>query len=172
MHIGYKRCGGKIITLEILGEHNENRTHHLECGKFRTSKAKVLNIENSKVCSNPDQINQRFARSDYYNEKIDYEMDKIITIHNYDECKNNVCSEGIHYFKTKEEAEYYFESVWNEKWFQYSGWGKNQQFCWKGQLIIYNRRDLIEKIKECSKGCFISYCLVFTIYSNIKMILK
>ena len=64
--------------------------------KCRTNKAKVVEISNGK----------KIAYSDYDN-SFTYELDKKIEIEDFDLRHNVECASGIHFFRTRKEAEKY-----------------------------------------------------------------
>ena len=100
MNIGYKKLqNGYIAELEILGKTNENRRHieNPQYAKYRTSKVKVLKIFKNER-RGIKQMNG------LYDKNFVYGVGKEIHVANYDENMNNVCSQGIHYFKTLEQA--------------------------------------------------------------------
>lgn len=91
--IGYKKCSdGIIVTLEIP---RGAIVFSINGKKCRTNKVKVIDI---------DGANRAFAE---YNGMSYYVGDEI-TVYNFD-CEYNVeCGTGIHFFKTREEAEKYW----------------------------------------------------------------
>ena len=103
MNIGYKKLQNDYIAkLEILGKTNENRIDiaNPRYAKYRTSKVKVLKIfKNGKR-----GIKIIKQMNGLYDKKFVYTTGKEIYVSNYDEDVNNVCSQGIHYFKTPYQA--------------------------------------------------------------------
>ena len=92
--IGYKRCCHDIIvTLEIPKGAIVFSINNTQC---RTNKAKVLKISNG----------EKIVYSDFDN-SFTYELGKEIEIEDFDLRYNVKCSSGIHFFKTREEAEEY-----------------------------------------------------------------
>ena len=91
--IGYKRCDTHIVTLEIpVGA----IVYSINKGKCRTNKAKVLSVSDGldEVASNWD-------------DNFIYRIGEEKTIKDFDMMYNIECSTGIHFFRTKEEAENY-----------------------------------------------------------------
>ena len=91
--IGYKKCDTHIVTLEIpVGA----IVFSINNGKCRTNKAKVLAISDGldKVKSKKDS-------------SFIYRIGEEKTIKDFDMMYNIECSTGIHFFRTKEEAENY-----------------------------------------------------------------
>ena len=102
MNIGYKKLrGGYIAELEILGKTNENRDDIADSqyAKYRTSKAKVL-----KIFHTNDETRVIKQVNGLRDENFMYGVGKEIYVADYDENVNAVCSKGIHYFKTLEQA--------------------------------------------------------------------
>ena len=103
MNIGYKKLQNDYIAkLEILGKTNENRQDIADPqhAKYRTSKAKVLKIFKNGKCG----IRIIKQMNGLYNPSFMYIAGKEIYVSDYDEDVNNVCSRGIHYFKTPYQA--------------------------------------------------------------------
>lgn len=124
MNIGYKKLqNGLIAELEILGENNEKRKNVVvkEMAKYRCSEVKVLSI------TDIDGILYDIGFS-MYKWSFSYEVGKIIKT-NYDTNIENVCSEGIHYFKNKERALRYYETVMSDNFT-----GKYEKFYDNGVL--------------------------------------
>jgi uncharacterized protein YjbI with pentapeptide repeats len=91
--IGYKKCHTHIVTLEIpVGA----IVFSINNGKCRTNKAKVLAVSDGldKVASNWDN-------------NFIYRIGEEKTIKDFDMMYNIECATGIHFFRTKEEAENY-----------------------------------------------------------------
>jgi len=93
---GFKKLRDNLIAeLEILGENNEQRKGAIvkETAKYRCSKAKVLSITDIKGKSYEKGYS-------IYDSNFLYEVGKVIQT-KYDPDIEEVCSEGIHYFKIK-----------------------------------------------------------------------
>ena len=91
---GYKKCLGNIIvTLEIPKNAIVFSINNKQC---RTNKAKTIDISNG-------------AESIFstYDREFIYELGKEMEIKDFDLMYNVECSSGIHFFKTREEAEEY-----------------------------------------------------------------
>lgn len=97
--IGYKKCLDRrclniiIVTLEIP---KGAIVFSINNNKCRTNKAKVIEISNGETV----------AKS-RYDENFIYEVGKEIEIEDFDLMYNVECSTGIHFFRTREEAENY-----------------------------------------------------------------
>ena len=112
MNIGYKKLQNNYIAeLEILGKTNENRNDiaNPQYAKYRTSKVRVLKIfhMNCEV-NNETQVNDETQIIEQMNSLYDinfiYVVGKEMHVSNYNENVNEVCSKGIHYFKTPYQA--------------------------------------------------------------------
>lgn len=92
--IGYKKCKlGTIVTLEIPKGASVFSINNDKC---RTNKAKVIEISDGK----------KIAYSNYDNFFI-YKLGKEIEVKDFDLRYNVECSSGIHFFRTRKEAENY-----------------------------------------------------------------
>lgn len=92
--IGYKKCIDDIIvTLEIP---KDAIVFSINNNKCRTNKAKVIEISDGKT----------IAKSKFV-ENFIYELGHEIEIEDFDLSYNVECSTGIHFFRTREEAEKY-----------------------------------------------------------------
>ena len=91
--IGYKTCDNHIVALEIPAGAIVFSINNTKC---RTNKAKVLAVsdELDEVASNWD-------------DSFIYRIGEEKTIKGFDMMYNVECSTGIHFFRTKEEAENY-----------------------------------------------------------------
>ena len=98
-----KGANDTIIVLEIPvdAKTNEDRTGIVDplYAKYRCDKAKVVRIYNQKT--GEEQQETMNVISSQGTQK--YEVGKMITV-DYDENKNEVCSKGIHYYKTEDQA--------------------------------------------------------------------
>lgn len=88
--IGYKKCNGHLVKLLILEDAKRSSATTRKC---RCSKAKVLEISDGLT----------WVRSDYSEDFI-YTVGSTIEILDFDTCRWNECTSGIHFFLTKEEA--------------------------------------------------------------------
>ncbi len=112
--IGYKKAlifptpystAEALVTLEI--PEDAKRSSAFE-GKCRCSKAKVLSIENIHV----EGLSHDYAYSAYVDkhrlcfdkQEPDYYVGDMVYPDSFDEFRWNECSNGIHFFMTKEEA--------------------------------------------------------------------
>ena len=102
-NIGYKKAKeGFIVKLEILGENNEKRTDIRDPvhAKYRCSKAKVLDIFHYKTNEKKESI------GGIYNNNFIYKLNEIVET-KFNPNLESVCSEGIHYFKTLKQANFW-----------------------------------------------------------------
>ncbi len=108
MHV-YKAAGPNynyIVTLLILLDDSETKTNldrdnvfDKEYAKFRTNKAFVVFIYNKHTL---EKVN--FISSNRKGKRINYVMGEYVYEDKYDDNKNIVCGEGIHFFLNKERA--------------------------------------------------------------------
>lgn len=92
--VGYKKCqDGVIVTLKIP---EGAIVFSINNSKCRTNVAKVIGIDNglTKVASN-------------YDSKFIYRKGRIVRVNNFNCQYNEECASGIHFFRTREEAEKY-----------------------------------------------------------------
>ena len=88
--IGWKKCGGYIVKLKICEDAERSSSTSLKC---RCSKAEVLEIQNldgsvadiTEICSN-------------YDKNFIYKVGETIEVKDFDKCRWNECSTGIHFF--------------------------------------------------------------------------
>ena len=91
---GYKKCqDGVIVTLKIP---EGAIVFSINNSKCRTNVAKVIDIDNglTKVAS-------------CYDSKFIYHKGRIVRVKNFNCQYNEECASGIHFFRTREEAEKY-----------------------------------------------------------------
>ena len=134
-HIGYKKCqDGRIVVLEILGEHNENRAGIVDerFAKMRCSMARVSDIYNMH---NPElEYEEAFG---IYDKTFRYTLGEVLEpVNEFDENLGKVCASGIHYFLTKEPAYY-----WKYKPFYglFKSWHSNGQM--HARCTYKNRKE-------------------------------
>lgn len=88
--IGWKKCCGYIVKLKICEDAERSSSTSLKC---RCSKAEVLEIQNldgsvadiTEICSN-------------YDKNFIYKVGETIEVKDFDKCRWNECSNGIHFF--------------------------------------------------------------------------
>jgi hypothetical protein len=88
--IGWKKCGRYIVKLKICEDADRSSSTSLKC---RCSKAEVLEIQNldgsragiTEICSN-------------YNKDFIYKVGETVEVKDFDKCRWNECSNGIHFF--------------------------------------------------------------------------
>ena len=99
----YKSCGNYIVVLEKLIDTitNELRTNITDpkYAKYRANKLKTILIINK---FDPLDVIMEIENS-FYAKKVVYRTGEIIEIDDYDYDANEVCTRGIHYFKTIEQ---------------------------------------------------------------------
>ena len=92
--VGWKKCAdGVIVKLQIT--ENAKRSHGAG-RKARCSEARVLEIFGAEVASSGGGYSV-----------VEYHKGEIVTPDGWDEDRWNVCSNGIHFFLTRAEAEAY-----------------------------------------------------------------
>jgi antitoxin component YwqK of YwqJK toxin-antitoxin module len=101
--LAYKACENSIITLKITGKTNEMRDivdpNH---AKFRAASAYVVDIEDFKT-------NKKMTEDiSIHDSTFVYKVGEEVKVDEFDEDINEVCTSGIHYFKTREAAESWF----------------------------------------------------------------
>lgn len=88
--IGWKKCGRYIVKLKICEDADRSSSTSLKC---RCSKAEVLEIQNldgsragiTEICSD-------------YNIDLIYKVGETVEVKDFDKCRWNECSDGIHFF--------------------------------------------------------------------------
>lgn len=88
--IGWKKCDRYIVKLKICEDAERSSSTSLKC---RCSKAEVLEIQNldgsvadiTEICSN-------------YDKNFIYKVGETIEVKDFDKCRWNECSTGIHFF--------------------------------------------------------------------------
>lgn len=88
--IGWKKCGRYIVKLKICEDADRSSSTSLKC---RCSKAEVLEIQNldgssagiTEICSD-------------YNKDFIYKVSETVEVKDFDKCRWNECSSGIHFF--------------------------------------------------------------------------
>lgn len=94
--IGWKKAGGKIIKLAIPADAKRLSATGRKC---RCDKAKVLAIQNiDGTDSGLEDIQSN------YDKKFVYKLGKTAKVKNFCENRWHECSDGIHFFITREEA--------------------------------------------------------------------
>ena len=93
--IGYKKANGKIVKLLITEDAKRSSATTRKC---RCNKAKVLSITSLDGKEEYTKVN-----SDYDPDFV-YEVGKVIKVKDFDENRWNECSNGIHFFITRDEA--------------------------------------------------------------------
>ena len=96
--IGYKKADDKIVKLLITEDSKRSSATTRKC---RCSKAKVLSITNIE---NTEEYNE--VVSNYDNNFI-YRVGETVEVENFDDDRWNECSNGIHFFITRDEAVMY-----------------------------------------------------------------
>ena len=122
-HIGYKKCqDGRIVVLEILGKHNEDRKNIVDkqFAKMRCLKARVIRIYNMH-----DQSIEYDEAYGIYDKTFKYTVGEVVEpIDEFDNYLDKVCGSGIHYFLTEEPAYYWDYEPKNDL---YKSWHPNGQ---------------------------------------------
>jgi antitoxin component YwqK of YwqJK toxin-antitoxin module len=101
----YKSCGNYVVVLEKIDctITNEARSNIADpkYAKYRANKLKTTMIINK---FDPSDVIVEIQNSYYTKEKVVYRTGEIIEINDYDYNLKEVCSTGIHYFKTIEQS--------------------------------------------------------------------
>ena len=122
-HIGYKKCrDGRIVVLEILEKHNEDRRDIVDkqFAKMRCSKARVIRIYNMH-----DQSIEYDEAYGIYDKTFKYTVGEVVEpVDEFDNYLDEVCGSGIHYFLTEEPAYYWKYKPENGP---YESWNSNGQ---------------------------------------------
>ena len=142
---GYKSADNYIIELHIdtLVANNLNRIvidkNH---AKYRCKQACVVKIYNKFT---NEEIN--YVKSDY-NPSVIYKKGKYITIAEYDNDINKICTHGIHFYLTKEAA--YFHNI-DEKMIldgEYKIWFDNGLLCKRYNYVNGKKEGLYESFYD------------------------
>ena len=88
--IGWKKCDGYIVKLKICEDAERSSSTSLKC---RCSKAEVLEIQN--IDGSIADITE--IRSNY-NKDFIYKVGETVELKDFDKCRWNECSNGIHFF--------------------------------------------------------------------------
>lgn len=104
---------------------NESRNEIIDksSAKFRANKLKVLKIINVNNLKSISTIINK-----YKTKTLKYKVGEIVESKHYDEEINNICSDGIHYFKTLIPAYYYrhVPDMYTGKWITYYDNGQKE----------------------------------------------
>lgn len=99
--IGWKKAGRDfIIKLEI--PEDAKRSSAIGSRKCRCNKSKVLSIEN--IDGTPADVTEA---SSFYDPDFIYKVGETVEVPDFDENRYHECSNGIHFFVTREEAVVY-----------------------------------------------------------------
>ena len=153
----YKACENSIVTLELLNNSvtNEKRDGVVDdrYAKFRCNEAKVINITNVKT---GEKINSDVSIRD---KNFVYTLGKVIKT-NFDKTLKKVCTEGIHYFKTKEAAVVWFycqigENFPDGEWIIWRGNGKKKsKGTYKNGYMDGKRTDYFKDGNKLFEGTY------------------
>jgi len=94
--IGYKKCNGFIVKLEIPSDAKRSSATSRKC---RCSKAKTLSITN--LDGSDSNI---LAIASNFDPNFIYKIGEVVEVKDFDENRWRECSNGIHYFITRNEA--------------------------------------------------------------------
>lgn len=136
----YKLCLNKwLIILQKLPDTitNENRydINNMKYAKFRANKLKVILII-SIINFNTD-VTKNIVDTiiNYYNNiSTQYTVNKIVYSNSFDQNLNNICTTGIHYFKTLKPA-LYFKKYSNNYSGIWMSWHNNGRIALKMNII-------------------------------------
>jgi uncharacterized protein YjbI with pentapeptide repeats len=93
--IGFKKCYGKIVKLEILADSKRSSATNRKC---RCDKARVLSI------TSLDELQEFEDASSDYDVTFKYNVGEIVSVENFNDNRWIECAEGIHFFITRQEA--------------------------------------------------------------------
>ena len=96
MFIGFKKASGKIVVLEIPEDARRLSGTGRKC---RCDKAKVLEIQ--ELDGTKSEVDE--VASDY-DHSFKYKVGEMVKVDDFDECRWNECSTGIHFFINRQEA--------------------------------------------------------------------
>ena len=94
--VGWKKAHGVIVKIRITEDAKRSSATGRKC---RCSKAEVLSIENM----NGSPFGDIQVESDQ-DAKFIYRVGETVEVPDFDECRWNECSTGIHFFITRQEA--------------------------------------------------------------------
>ena len=100
--IGYKKCGKYIIKLQITDSAKRSSATSRKC---RASEVLVLDIQN--IDGTPSGLTEYLHKDNYTDKGTLYKVGGITKPDSFDEDRWNECSNGIHFFITRNEAVYY-----------------------------------------------------------------
>ena len=120
----YKSCGEYIVTMKKLPDTQTNESRkdvvNTRCAKFRANKLLVVDIQHKHTGEKIDRI----QNTSYQGRTIWYIKSEVITVSDYDQDLDRVCTTGIHYFLSRERAFYWDLKVQNGP---YRNWHENGQ---------------------------------------------
>jgi len=136
-HFGYKKIqNGFIVKLRIEDQNNEQRTdikpENAHFAKYRCERAFVLDIYHSLDKSN--RIDKGYG---LYDPTFLYTVGEYVSIEDYDQDLELICSNGIHYFLSEENAYFWkfdisnYTGIW--KYWHPNGQLERQIFYKNGQ---------------------------------------
>ena len=96
MFIGFKKASGYIVVLEIPEDARRLSSTGRKC---RCDKAKVLGIEHLDGTKT-----DKTSVPSSYDSKFIYTVGEMVSVPEFDECRWNECSNGIHFFINRQEA--------------------------------------------------------------------
>ena len=97
--IGYKKCGQYIIKLQITDTARRSSATNRKC---RASEVLVLDIQN--IDGTESGLTEYLYNDDYTKNGTLYKIGEITKSDSFDENRWNECSNGIHFFITRQEA--------------------------------------------------------------------
>lgn len=145
----YKSAHDKIIEIDVdLSTAMTNLTRNVidkNYAKYRCSEARVVNIydkydENKECHSIPSDYDNKFV----------YIKGKNVAVTNYDQNDDAICTNGIHFFLTKEAAYYYGNCVCSRCTCSYTGrckqWNEDGGLEYDRYYICGYSMQMIKKI--------------------------
>lgn len=150
-----------LVVLEKLSDTvtNENRKvidHRY--AKYRADKLKVVEIINP---DNPDETCERITHNAVINSKSAtntvYVKNEVVIADSYDNDVDNVCANGIHYFRSIEPA-YYFRKVPRKHHGKWKSWYRTGQIA---RDFSYNHGKLHGTIRAWHKNGMLAYGMLY-----------
>uniref|UniRef100_A0A6C0EC90 MORN-repeat protein n=1 Tax=viral metagenome TaxID=1070528 RepID=A0A6C0EC90_9ZZZZ len=151
----YKKCNNCIVILKKIKDTltNESRDNVVD-KKYAKFRANKLYVEKIISCDSLEELKQ-IKNSIHKEKELNYIVGEIVEVENFDKDINIICSRGIHYFMTIEQAYYYAMDLSNFTG-EYKHWYENGVMMVQYNLIdgklngLYRQWHYIGQIfKQC-----------------------
>ena len=96
---GYKKAAGKIVKLLITDDSKRSSATSRKCRCSKASVVQILNLDGT--------VSELTSVKSDYDFNFIYRVGETLEVDNFDECRWNECSTGIHFFITFDEAKNY-----------------------------------------------------------------